>query len=166
MIDLILIKPEIINFIIKSVNDFITKHPNVKTSVIGLYSCPWAGWITINFDTEKYPDNMDTLIPNCPDFKYVDFSYTRFPDWQEQYNTNDIITLNDGSENFPVINLLSDGDEALNKVFFNYYIHLMAELENDGLFRLISPHEKLIIGVQLLDSQYEKFWVTTKQRIN
>lgn len=135
--------------------------------------------MTINFDvqkhSEKYVESLKiknlswygqdlygTFCNNCPDFEYVDYASINFPAWQQQCESREIVTFKNGLGNIIEINQSIDGDEALNKVVYEYYIEILEELEEKLLFGTLNQEQVLRIGVQMLDSTYEKFWVCRK----
>jgi hypothetical protein len=56
---------------IKIIEDFIQnsiekfKIENGNPNSIGIYCCPWAGWLTTNFNLDK---TLKETENNCPDF--------------------------------------------------------------------------------------------------
>jgi hypothetical protein len=60
----------IIDFITDSIKDFRTQQG--KFNSIGIYCCPWAGWISTSFNVEK---SIHDTSYNCPDFDIVGFKY-------------------------------------------------------------------------------------------
>jgi hypothetical protein len=112
-------KSKIDEFIVEAVQKFKTLHGSPNS--VGIYCCPWSGWLTINFNLKKTLQETDN---NCPDFEFVEFDVLDFPKWQDEYETNDpkyqtgktVIEFNH-----------EDGDEKLNKIFFSYLLPIVTE---------------------------------------
>ncbi|MGC1630511.1 MAG: hypothetical protein WA749_00215, partial [Gelidibacter sp.] len=66
MIDLNRNSEKIKEFVNSSIDRFQSE--NKKPNSIGIYCCPWSGWISINFNVNKKLSESDK---NCPDFEYV-----------------------------------------------------------------------------------------------
>lgn len=173
-------KIEIRTLINNAINCFTCHNPSVKVYTLGLYSCPWAGWLTLNFDTQhhstKYVDNLrasniswfgqdhfGTFCNNCSDFEYVNYAHINLSVWQRQYESQDIITVKNELDQISDIDLSTDGDEAFNKVFFEYYIGILEELEKERLFDKLNQEQIFRLGVQMLDSSLEEFWIYQKR---
>ncbi|WP_110955048.1 hypothetical protein [Anaerosinus massiliensis] len=172
-------KAKIIGLITSSIKKFTQNNPHVKVYTFGLYSCPWAGWLTINFDaqkhSEKYIENLkvkyiswdeqefyDTFCNNCPDFEYADYSAMNFPIWQQQCESQERVAFKNSLGNIIEINQYTEGDEAINKVVYEYYVNILEELEERQLFDILNQEQVLRIGVQMLDSTIQKFWLYRK----
>lgn len=128
---------QIEEFIQNSIEKF--KMENGNPNSIGIYCCPWAGWLTTNFNLEK---TLDETQNNCPDFQFVEFDFLELPEWQEEYeNTNPQFEINgqkiEHDHDF--------GDEKLNDIIFNYLKPIVRDLknQNDSIFLL-----------QMLDSSF------------
>ena len=109
-------------FISEAVEDFKTLHGNPDS--IGIYCCPWAGWISINFNLTK---SIQEAHHNCPDFEFVEFAPLDLPEWQNEYESSD--------PNFRIGNTLisfeeENADEELNINFFSYLLPIMKEKKN------------------------------------
>jgi hypothetical protein len=109
---------EIINFINEKTNDFGKEYG--KISSIGIYSCPWSGWISLNFNTNI---SLEATSFNCPDFEYVEYDLLDLDDWSDEYNNEipEFIDLN----NILIKLNREEGDEALNKIIFEYLFELI-----------------------------------------
>ena len=130
---------QIEEFIQNSIEKF--KMENGNPNSIGIYCCPWAGWITTNFNLEK---TLDETQNNCPDFQFVEFDFLELPEWQEEYeNTNPQFEIN-GQKIEHDHDL---GDEQLNDIIFNYLKPIVRDLknQNDSIFLL-----------QMLDSSFDQ----------
>ena len=131
--------------------------------------------MTINFDVQTHSDTYvenlkrknvswygqdsdGNYCNNCPDFEYVDYSCINFPDWQQQCEVHETVTFKNRLGNLIEINQSIDGDEAINKVIYEYYVEILKDLEQRRLFDNLNRDQGLRIGVQMLDSRYEKFW--------
>ena len=107
-------------------------------------------------------DSHGTFCENCPDFEYVDYACINLPTWQQQCESQETVTIKNSLGNIIEINQYTDGDEAINKVVYEYYVNILEELEERQLFDNLNQEQILRIGVQMLDSTYEKFWVYRK----
>jgi hypothetical protein len=117
-------------FIQGSIDKF--KAGNGIPSSIGVYCCPWAGWLTANFNLNK---TLTETNNNCPDFEFVEFDLHELPDWQEEYESENPTYILRGvtTKHQP-----EDGDEKLNELIFNYLKPIIAKLKenNKGEFLL------------------------------
>ncbi len=129
-------KEVIKNFIIDSIETF--KVQNGEFTSIGIYGCPWAGWISLNFNTKR---SLSDTEFSCPDFDIVEFDLLELEVWQTEYESNSpeyifenkLLALDSGS-----------GDEALNNLFFKFLSTIVLKIKNDY---------KEDILLQMLDSQ-------------
>lgn len=133
MIDLDGFKGKIEVFWVEAIRKFSYFQHDAQVTCVALYCCPYAGWLTINFDTEKDSDN-------CPDFTFSAFDILQLEEWQQEY------------ENFPILNIKingevkqfeteKDGDEVFNEIVFNYLKKLLQDPN------LISTTDELNKGV-------------------
>ena len=98
---------------------------NGKPLLVGIYCCPWAGWITTNFNLTK--EIIDTNH-YCPDFEYVEYDILELPEWVNEYETD-----------FPEFALNGDlikhdhdlGDENLNRLMFHFLKSIMVKLKSN-----------------------------------
>ena len=106
------------DFIVQAIDQF--KPEEGEPSQIGIYCCPWIGWITINFNL-KVEDSRST-----PDFNFVEFDIIDFEDWQQEYEAEEAkYMLGD-----KLIEHNSDlGDERLNELFFRFLQPIVKELQ-------------------------------------
>lgn len=106
------------DFIVQAIDQF--KSEEGEPSQIGIYCCPWIGWITINFNL-KVEDSRST-----PDFNFVEFDIIDFEDWQQEYEAEEAkYMLGD-----KLIEHNSDlGDERLNELFFRFLQPIVKELQ-------------------------------------
>lgn len=124
------IECEIENSILK----FIEENGIPKT--LGIYCCPWSGWLTTNF-------NLSEDEQNCPDFEFADFNFIELPELEEEYqNDNPVFKIGDNSINLDIEAL---GDEAINEFIFNSLKPIATK---------IKENKRLEVVLQMLDSQY------------
>ncbi len=71
------------NFIQDSIGRFKSDNKGEPKS-IGIYCCPWAGWLTTNFNIHK---TLNETNNNCPDFEFVEFDFLELDGWQEEYES-------------------------------------------------------------------------------
>jgi hypothetical protein len=124
-------------FIENSIEQFITTHGH--PSIVGIYCCPWSGWLTINFNKEK---SLEESHHNCPDFQYVEFDTLPLPDWQTEYEKD--------KPEFEINGRIVQhhhqlGDENLNELI---YIHLKP------LVNTIKDKYQCLLLLQMLDSRF------------
>ena len=69
-------------------------------SSVGIYCCPWAGWLTSNFNLSK---TLQEAYSNCPDFEFVEFDCLDLAEWQKEYETDTyVFKISDtNTENIP-----------------------------------------------------------------
>ncbi|KAF2509152.1 hypothetical protein E0W73_19085 [Flavobacterium foetidum] len=128
---------QIEEFIQNSIERF--KIENGNPNSIGIYCCPWAGWLTTNFNLDK---TLNEAENNCPDFQFVEFDFLEFPEWQEEYESDhpkfeingDIIEHN---HDF--------GDEKLNELIFNYLKPIALKIKDKNNSNVL---------LQMLDSNF------------
>jgi len=103
---------QIENFILTSTEKF--KSENKQPTSIGIYCCPWAGWLTTNFNIST---TLEETENNCPDFEFVEFGLLELDKWQEEYE-KDVPTFKISET---VINHNHDlGDENINEIVFKF----------------------------------------------
>lgn len=133
MVDLNNSKLEIKDFISSSIERF--QREIQRPDLIGLYCCPWAGWITINFNVNRKNDETEN---NCPDFEYIEYDYLELSNWANEYERD-----------IPEFKLMDEvkrhdhnlGDEKFNQLIFKYLkpivIELKQEYESEFLLQLL-----------------------------
>jgi len=128
---------QIEEFIHKSIENF--KIENGSPNSIGVYCCPWAGWLTTNFNLDK---TIEETQNNCPDFQFVEFDFLDLPEWQEEYENNNPEFEINGRKIEYNHNL---GEETINELIFGYLKLIIHRLKkkSDSVFLL-----------QMLDSKY------------
>lgn len=140
-------KPKIIKFLDKGLARFAKKHSKEIPTAIGLYSCPWSGWVAVCINTGDTPDQYEA---NCPDFKFVNFYMLDFSEWEEEYNSETPKIKVSSSK--VVAPGPEEGDEGFNEPFFNLLVQIAEEYFIPGRVQAIW------VGVQMLDSGLVKFW--------
>ena len=127
---LIRIDSEIENSILKFIEQ------NGKPKTLGVYCCPWAGWLTTNFNLSKDEQN-------CPDFEFVEFDFIELPELEEEYqNDKTEFKIGDDLINLDIEEL---GDEAINEFMFNSLKSIATK---------IKENKRMEVVLQMLDSQY------------
>jgi hypothetical protein len=122
MIDLEEYNGVIESFIRDSTERFMADYKKQLTS-IGIYCCPWAGWLTTNFNVNK---TLAETNNNCPDFEFVEFDFLELNGWQEEYERESPAY----KINQQVIHHRHDsGDEKLNELVFKFIEPLAAKLK-------------------------------------
>ncbi|MBP6387261.1 MAG: hypothetical protein KA327_11635 [Pseudarcicella sp.] len=118
----------------KSIQKFVEENGIPKT--LGIYCCPWAGWLTTNFNLSKDEQN-------CPDFEFVEFDLIELPEIEEEHqNEKPIFKI---GEILTTLNTNDFGDEAINEFIFN-------SLKSSAI--KINEIKNIEVVVQMLDSQY------------
>jgi len=137
MVDLRNDTEKIEKFIVAGLEKFSEEVQNPV--MMGVYSCPWASWISLNF---KITYSLDGRSYYCPDFDFVEYDFMEFKNWEEEYH---------GAEGTWIINdsnvynsTHDDGSERLNKFFFGYL--------KDVLIGLNNKHKLPSTLLQMLDS--------------
>lgn len=130
-------KQVIVNFIISSIDVF--KSQKDRFNSIGIYCCPWAGWISSSFNIDK---SIADTLHNCPDFDVVEFDFLELKHWEEEYERETPTYIFEGK----TINLNYElGDEVLNALFFKFLSTIALEIKN-------AVKEELLL--QMLDSKF------------
>lgn len=80
MIDIDKSSERIQEFVQSSIVRF--SNEKAKPTSIGIYCCPWAGWITTNFNITK---KIDGINNNCLDFEHVEFDILELCEWESEY---------------------------------------------------------------------------------
>ncbi|ENI5462346.1 hypothetical protein ABZG89_002390 [Flavobacterium psychrophilum] len=124
------IESEIENSIFKFIEE------NGKPKTLGIYCCPWAGWLTTNF-------NLSEDEQNCPDFEFVEFDFIELPELEEEYQ-NDKTEFKIG-ENLTTVDFEELGDEAINEFIFNVLKPIAIKVKNNKNMQVV---------LQMLDSQF------------
>ena len=123
-------------FLTTSIESFrlINKAPNS----IGIYCCPWLGWISINFNVNK---KLTETKNNCPDFEYVEYDLLEMPEWGNEYQTDNPEFKINNKIKIPNHDL---GDEGFNKLIFDYLkpivIEFKASHQSDFLLQMLDSN--------------------------
>jgi len=98
---------------------------NEEPTSVGIYCCPWSGWMTTNFNiTKKIEDTKN----NCPDFDFVEFDFMELVAWENEYETDHPTFKLNGSI---IIHNHNLGDENLNQLIFEYLKPILIALKNN-----------------------------------
>lgn len=112
---------------------------NNTPSSIGVYCCPWSGWISMHFNATK---KLDETKNNCLDFEFVEFDFMEIPEWKNEYTTDNPEFKLNGSIHTHDPDF---GDEAFNQLIFDYLKPIVTELKE-------SYHSEILL--QMLDSNF------------
>lgn len=126
---------QIEDFIATSIMKFISE--NSLPASIGIYCCPWAGWMTTNFNLVKTAGEAGY---NCPDFEFVEFDLLELPNWQEEYETDSPTYQVSGTV---IIHRHERGDEPINEVVFSFLEQIVTKIKQ-------THHQEILL--QMLDS--------------
>ena len=123
-------------FIVNSTQRFSTEneHPNS----IGIYCCPWSGWITTNFNLNR---SLSDTENNCPDFEFVEYDYLELQEWQNEYEKDNPVFKYDNQVKYHNHDL---EDEHFNRIIFEYLKHIILEVKDKFKSDLL---------LQMLDSE-------------
>jgi hypothetical protein len=94
-----------------------------KPVMMGIYCCPWSGWITLNFNI-SYKFNKESYY--CPDFEFVEYNMLEFKHWEKEYLASEGIWTDDTLKVYHTNH--DKGDDGLNKFFFDYLKDLIVTL--------------------------------------
>jgi hypothetical protein len=130
---------------------FRLERPSIPATHVALYCCPWSGWISLCVDPNVQLDQ------NCPDFEFVEVALYEASDWASQYEEDDELLVMDANGSSQVADIDSEGDEALNRLFFEFLFALLTAPETVKAIAHVSSVTKRL-GVQLLDSKYGSSW--------
>lgn len=132
-------KLTLINFIVDSIEAFKTQKGNFNS--IGIYCCPWSGWISISFNVDK---SIEDASYNCPDFDFVEFDLLEPNKWRQEYES-EAPTYKFGTKT--VVFNWDLGDEVINEIVFEFLSTIIITLKNTI---------KVDILLQMLDSKFYK----------
>jgi len=126
------------------INSIITKYLSEHKEInsVGIYSCPWSGWISLCFNKNKTINDSGS---NCPDFEFVEYGMIQIPEWEKEYNSEKIEIKENALKTFRP-DLEKEGDDAFNKIFFDY----LKKIAKEEL--TLKYKDKILI--QMLDSKY------------
>ncbi len=135
MVDLDKNTQEIKEFINASLNRF--QEENGQPNSIGIYCCPWAGWLTTNYNIHK---NIADTENNCPDFEFVEYDFLELSEWADEYETDHPEYKLNGSV---IRHSHNAGDESLNERIFEYLKPIVVDFKEKHNFNFL---------LQMLDS--------------
>jgi hypothetical protein len=126
------------SFIETSIKRFNEAHG--QFSAIGIYCCPWSGWISTNFNLHK---SIEESYTNCPDFEFVEFDLLDLDEWREEYEDESTFKITETGEAFKC----DDGDEILNEIVFKFLEPIAIDVHNKTTSKVL---------LQMLDSNFSK----------
>jgi hypothetical protein len=132
---------EIKAFILDGIAKFDRQEGDANS--VGIYACPWGGWISLNFNKSK---TLESTFNNCPDFEFVEFDLLEIESWGMEYGSSDPMFIDQSGNTYTHNH--DDGDDALNGIFFQYLEDLIKNTRSD------IPLTKILL--QMLDSSYSK----------
>lgn len=112
---------EIKEFLKTSIERFESENGKPKT--IGIYCCPWSGWISTNFNLEITSEETGN---NCPDFEIEEFDFLELNTWREEYET--------GTPTFKIneqVKIIDTANESINKLIFDFLKPIVIELKEN-----------------------------------
>ncbi len=130
---------QIESFITASIAKFMSE--NGLPSSIGVYCCPWAGWMTTNFNLVKTAGETGY---NCPDYEFVEFDYQELSNWQEEYETDSPVYKVSGTV---ITHRHELGDEALNELVLSFLERIVMKIKQ-------TQQQEILL--QMLDSRFYK----------
>ncbi len=151
MIDLRRHRTQILDFFESGLVEFRHRHPDVAVGHVALYCCPWVGWVSLCIDQAVQ------LRQNCPDFGHVEVAIYEANDWPAEYESEGPLHIVTANGEDLEIDIESEGDEALNAVFFEFLGQLLANPAAAVLLRTVAAGP-VRVGVQLLDSEFSDSW--------
>ena len=130
-------KNKIKDFVLTSAKKFTSEKGNANS--FGIYCCPWAGWLTTNFNVNK---SIKETNNNCPDFEFVEFDILDLTEWEKEYESDAPLYKIDET----IFNFNHDmGDEKLNQIFLDYLEPLIIDIKS-------RTNQQILL--QFLDSKY------------
>lgn len=112
---------KILQFIQNGITAFETTHG--KAGSMGLYCCPWSGWLSLCFNKTR---TIAETQQNCPDFEFVEFAMLDRSAWADEYESDN---MSFRFENAELVRDETFGDEQLNRFVFNYLETLLPEIQ-------------------------------------
>ena len=175
MIDLYEYTPAVKEFIRVEVERFTKTHPEVEVASAALYSSPLNCWLFLNFDSVENvqsflkewsekgepwvgEDESGSFNNSCPDYDFFEFGRMDFDEWCDEIEEAPILTIR--SDAVYQVDLEEDGDEAANVIFFQWLQSIVKELEAEKVFSGLNKASTFRLGVQILDSECEAFWIS------
>jgi hypothetical protein len=132
---------EVQKFILDGIEKF--RQQEGTPDSIGIYGCPWSGWISLNFNINK---TLESTFNNCPDFEFVEFDLLEIESWSMEYGSSSPIFVDQSGNTYTHSH--DNGDDALNEIFFRYLEELIRNMKSE-----INISKILL---QMLDSSYSK----------
>jgi hypothetical protein len=132
-------------FLIEALMSPKATDPDAEFAQIGLYSCPWSGWISLNLSHAPQP------ALNCPDMDEVEVALLELPDWALAHETHEQLKIVGLDGQVDHVDMAETGDEGFNEPIFRFL------LEVAGQARVRQAAKSLNgswIGVQMLDSEF------------
>ena len=175
MIDLYEYTPAVKEFIRVEVERFTKTHPEVEVASAALYSSPLNCWLFLNCDSVENAqsflkewsekgepwvgeDESGSFNNSCPDYDFFEFGRMDFDEWCDEIEEAPILTI--WSDAVYQVDLEEDGDEAANVIFFQWLQSIVKELEAEKVFSGLNKASTFRLGVQILDSECEAFWIS------
>lgn len=177
MFDLPKQREALTDLIVDGLLRFEAVNPEVVWSNIAFDSCPWMGWVAINFDTKEKSDQIvaeyqhkgpawyeedkrGKFNNNCADFEYCAFLTHEIPEWHEAYESigeDYLVNCIDANGQSVLINLELEGDEGLNKIVFVLLKEIL--LNSVEKIKSLSKNKGIAsrVGVQMCSSECEYF---------
>jgi len=116
---------------------------NGEPNSIGIYCCPWAGWLTTNFNVDK---TLRETENNCPDFEFVEYDGLELEGWQDEYESDEPMYVVGGRT---MKHDHDSGDEELNGLVFRYL---------EPIAISVKAQFGIDVELQMLDSNYVKVY--------
>jgi hypothetical protein len=151
VIDLPQYREPLLEFLENGAMEFRRLNPDIVIRHAALYCCPWAGWIALSLARTVQPGQ------NCPDFEYHEVAVFQADSWRAAYEASSKVTIRTADEKTVLVDTNVDGDEGLNVVFFEFLQSLLQDPRARSALGTLA-RRSLHVGVQLLDSQYNKAW--------
>lgn len=131
------IQNQVEEFLEECIRRFRDEYKTINS--IGIYCCPWAGWLSSNLNINK---TIEETQSNCPDFEFVEFGLLELPMLsKENDKENASFVLN---KQYLTVEK-KNGDEGLNKIVFEF-------LKPIG--QKIKFEQNIKVLLQMLDSKY------------
>lgn len=179
MINLYGEKELVVKFICESINQFAEENPAEVVSTIGIYLCPWAGWMITSFNDKNSSDefvnqckqnnsncygkdSIGEYCDNCPDFKFSVYTDLNCENWKEECEKHGTIKVKTELLKNVIADCELNGDEAINEVFFRFFNSLIFDDSILESLNSIQVSSDFRMGVQLLDSEFVNFELLKK----
>ncbi|OCX51786.1 hypothetical protein BEL04_17390 [Mucilaginibacter sp. PPCGB 2223] len=140
IVNLLDYKEDIKNFILSTFDKF--SEEQYRPYVMGIYSCPWSGWVSLHFNITK-----DAPMDSCVDFEFVEYGFISFEEWEENTMIFGDSEWQDANGKL-LLRKWGDGDEILNKLFFDFLKLIVSEIKQIKILPFVF--------IQMLDSAYSE----------